>query len=294
MDIKSFVIATRVPFVAASILPVLFTTAYVHEVGIDYFLFIWIILTIFFLHLGANAMNDFIDWENDGMNEHGSQFNGGTRQFVEHAIKRQQFRTITFISLLIGTMGIIIITYFRPYAILPGIAGILIAYYYSSPPFSLQSKGLGELGLFFAFGPLITFGTGYVLTDTLSLDHFLIGIPPGLLTTLILWINEFPDYEADKKTGKRNLVVRLGLEKSFTVFVLGQLLVYLSITLLILLDILPFIMFSLFIFMPLSVYIINQAKENLTHPKSLVPVQGKMVMLQNIAVVAMTLLVMFF
>ncbi len=26
----------------------------------------------------------------------------------------------------------------------------------------------------------------------------------------VIWINQFPDYEADRKTGKRNLVVRLG------------------------------------------------------------------------------------
>jgi len=293
MDFKSFIAATRVPFVAASILPVVFTTVYVRETDIDYFLFSLIIISVFFLHLSANVINDFMDWDNDGANENAGKFNGGTRQFVENIVGKEQYKIIFNISMVIGIVCIGIITFFRPYAIIPGIAGILIAYFYSSPPFSLQSKGLGELGLFFAFGPLITFGTGYVLTDTLSLNHFLIGIPPGLLTTLILWINEFPDYEADKEAGKKNLVVRLGLEKSFNIFMLGQILVYVSIAFLIIAGILPTMAFSLFILAPLSFHIVKQAKENLNNPKMLEPVQGKTVMLQNIALIAM-IVIMFF
>lgn len=293
MEFKTFIIATRVPFVAVSLLTILFTAAYVRNLGIDYFLFALLMITVFSLQLCANTINDFFDWDNDGINKNGSQFNGGTRQFVEHAMGKQQFRTISSIALLIGITGIVVISYFRPYAIIPGIAGALIAYYYSSPPFSLQSKGLGELGLFFAFGPLITFGTGYVLTNTLSLDYFLIGIPPGLLTVLILWINQLPDYEADKNTGKKNWVVRLGLEKAFNIFILGQIFVYLSIAFLIIAGILPIIAFALFVLIPLSFYIIKQTKENLDNPKGLEPVQGKTVMLQNITMIAMMILVFF-
>ena len=42
----------------------------------------------------------------------------------------------------------------------------------------------------------------------------MIGVPIGLLTILILWINQFPDEEADKATGKNNLVVVLGKENA--------------------------------------------------------------------------------
>ena len=36
------------------------------------------------------------------------------------------------------------------------------------------------------------------------------GVPMGLLTTAILWINEFPDAEGDALAGKNHLVVTLG------------------------------------------------------------------------------------
>ena len=43
---------------------------------------------------------------------------------------------------------------------------------------------------------------------------FLVGIPLGLLTTAILWVNEFPDTPADVAAGKVHLVAVLGLSKA--------------------------------------------------------------------------------
>ena len=37
------------------------------------------------------------------------------------------------------------------------------------------------------------------MTGAVAADNFLIGIPAGLSTTAVLWINQFPDYYADKK-----------------------------------------------------------------------------------------------
>jgi len=64
------------------------------------------------------------------------------------------------------------------------------------------------------FGPFATAGTVYALTGSVSLSDFLIGIPIGLLTTAILWINQFPDEVSDRETGKINLVVLLGKRRA--------------------------------------------------------------------------------
>ena len=42
----------------------------------------------------------------------------------------------------------------------------------------------------------------------------LLGVPIGLLTTNILFINQFPDYTSDKKVGKNHLVVLFGKKLS--------------------------------------------------------------------------------
>jgi 1,4-dihydroxy-2-naphthoate octaprenyltransferase len=57
-------------------------------------------------------------------------------------------------------------------------------------------------------------GSTLIQTGRLEPVAFLAGIPLGLLTTAILWINQFPDFDGDRSTGKNNLVVVLGKSKA--------------------------------------------------------------------------------
>jgi 1,4-dihydroxy-2-naphthoate octaprenyltransferase len=102
----------------------------------------------------------------------------------------------------------------RPFVVVIGLMGFLAGYLYSAAPVSFMSRGLGEVTIFLAFGPLITWGTYYVMTGLLTWQAFTLGIPLGFLITAVIWINQFPDYEADRDAGKRNWVVRLGRESS--------------------------------------------------------------------------------
>ena len=47
-----------------------------------------------------------------------------------------------------------------------------------------------------------------------GLDAALIGIPIGLLTLAILWVNEFPDAPSDLATGKKHRVATLGTRQA--------------------------------------------------------------------------------
>ena len=73
------------------------------------------------------------------------------------------------------------------------------------------------MAIFLAFGPLLTLGSLFAIsTNTIELfsvdfyNAIYLGIPLGLLTTNILYINQFPDANSDAKTGKNHLVVTLG------------------------------------------------------------------------------------
>ena len=102
--------------------------------------------------------------------------------------------------------------------------GLFLGYFYTSPPLRLVSrKGLGELSIFLAFGPLLTLGTGFaIFNGELPNEHLfnciLLGIPIGLLTTNILLINQFPDMISDAKTNKNHLVVVFGKKKSRLIY----------------------------------------------------------------------------
>ncbi len=70
---------------------------------------------------------------------------------------------------------------------------------------------LGELFAGLNFGPLVSLGAYFTQTGSLSWVAFAAGIVPGILTSLLLYLNEFPDLEADSKHGRRNTVILLGL-----------------------------------------------------------------------------------
>jgi 1,4-dihydroxy-2-naphthoate octaprenyltransferase len=99
-----------------------------------------------------------------------------------------------------------------------GLIGLFLGYFYTARPIRLASRGgLGEIAIFLAFGPLLTLGTLFAISTTtielFSIDFYnvmYLGIPLGLLTTNILYINQFPDANSDAKTGKNHLVVTLG------------------------------------------------------------------------------------
>ena len=47
-------------------------------------------------------------------------------------------------------------------------AGAFIVFFYTSPPFMLNYRGLGETALFLAFGPMIVWGIAFVLRPNIE------------------------------------------------------------------------------------------------------------------------------
>ncbi len=103
----------------------------------------------------------------------------------------------------------------QPLLFLFGLVGAFSGYFYTAPPLRLVArKGVGELLIGLNFGPMITAGTVMALTGSVTWQDFVIGLPVGLLTTAIIWINQFPDEVADRISGKHNLVVVLGKKQA--------------------------------------------------------------------------------
>jgi 1,4-dihydroxy-2-naphthoate octaprenyltransferase len=77
----------------------------------------------------------------------------------------------------------------------------------------------GEIVAGMTLGSFVVLGVYYILTSRLPVSIVWISIPPGILTALLLFLNEFPDMEADKQGGRRHLVIQLGRKKSAAVYV---------------------------------------------------------------------------
>jgi 1,4-dihydroxy-2-naphthoate octaprenyltransferase len=247
--IKTYLKALRLPFLVGSIMPLITAAAFAFNRGVFSLLPLVIALIgVAALHLGSNLINDYYDSKgSDPINIRLTPFSGGSRVIQENEL---QATTILALSIVFFSIGVACGLWFtlwgRPYVLLIGLFGLLAGWSYSSPPLSLMSLGVGEVLIFFAFGPFITLGAYYVITNNLSWPAFLLGIPHGFLIMAVIWINQFPDYQADKKANKKNLVVRLGISNARYVYSLMMLLPFLFIILLIYSIDLPFlVIFSL-------------------------------------------------
>jgi 1,4-dihydroxy-2-naphthoate polyprenyltransferase len=221
--IFAWLVVTRAPFLTATIVPVLLAAAWVAATGqaqnFPWALFALTMVGAAAIHVAANTFNDYFDWKSGTdpeNNDYFMPFSGGSRSIELGLISEKGLLVVGWTSLLIAFLtGLPILLLRGPALLLFGLAGALSAYYYTAPPLRLAArKGLGELVVGLNFGPLITAGTVFALTGSITWEAFFIGLPVGLLTTAILWINQFPDMASDAKTGKHNLVVVLGKEKA--------------------------------------------------------------------------------
>ena len=216
-------VITRAPFLTAIIIPILVGAAWVvyqdlaHPFPWD--LFILALFAGISMHVAANTFNDYFDWKSgtdQANNDYFLPYSGGSRSIELGLIGEKALFRVALTSLVIAsTLGLILAYRSGPGILVLGVFGALSSYFYTAPPLRLAArKGLGELLIGLNFGPLATAGTVYALTGSTSLADFLIGIPIGILTTAILWINQFPDEVSDRQTGKINLVVLLGKRRA--------------------------------------------------------------------------------
>ena len=229
---------TRVPFTSASIFPMLAIAAYYAGLGDGLFSVTSLLLAVFgvlLLHLSSNVFNDYFD-VSDGTDEANNEYfqpggaaiTGGSRAIELGIITLNKTKTVAT-SLLIASLLVAGFLFYNIYqvtgatsnvegALAVGLSGLFLGYFYTARPLRLVARrGLGELAIFLAFGPLLTLGTGYAISSEtigfLSSEFYMLlslGVPFGFLTTNILYINQFPDAESDAKTGKNHLVVTLG------------------------------------------------------------------------------------
>lgn len=219
-----WLVVLRAPFLTATLVGVLTGAAavYASTGAVPWGLFGLTLLGTMLLHLFANTANDYFDWTSgtDQANtDYIVPFTGGSRSIELGLITPPKLLALA-IALLAGAAAVgVLLMVLQPAAAagiaVIGLLGAFAALFYTAPPLRLAArKGLGELFIGLTFGPLLTLGTGVVLRGALVWTDALYGVPTGLLTAAILWINEFPDIEGDRATGKMNLVATLGWESA--------------------------------------------------------------------------------
>ncbi|MFA5779360.1 MAG: 1,4-dihydroxy-2-naphthoate octaprenyltransferase [Elusimicrobiota bacterium] len=275
--IKIWLKAVRPQFFTATIVPVtLGAVISWHQFGsFNWPYFLLALIGGLFIHAGLDLANDYYDHTSgvDDINRFPTPFSAGSRVIQEKLLTPGQVIRGSIFCFLAGSAIGLYLNFVLPgnTILIIGIIGVFLAFFYTADPIRIGYTGFGELSVWLGFGPVMVLGSYYVQCHQLSWLPFLASVPVGILIALVLYINEFPDYEADKKVNKRTLVIILGKKKAIKVYYLLLGFVYLWVILGVITKFFPYFTLIVFITVPLFFKAVKVAKMNYDKIYELLP-----------------------
>lgn len=177
------------------------------------------------LQIGVNLANDYFDCKNNIDSE---ERLGPVRVTQSGLISPIEVKRGMIVCLFLAAMVFLYLAMVGGWPIvLIGAASVLGALAYSGGPYPLASHGLGELFVFIFFGLVAVGGTYLVQAGHLTWMVMLAAVPPGLLITAIMVVNNLRDIDTDRKAGKKTLAVILGRSRTIAEYKLLLILSYL-------------------------------------------------------------------
>jgi len=223
-SLKNWLIAVRAPFFTGIAVPVIFggALAFYQTGNFNWLTFVITLFGAILAHAGANLANDYYDHKtsDDEINENVTPFSGGSRVIQNKIISPARMLTGAFVCWALALAAGIYLTIVTPgyWILILAVAGFIGGFFYTATRYAFAYNGIGELAILINFGVLPVMGSFYVQTGYFAWSAFWTSIPIGFLITAILYINQYPDYDADKAVKKNHLVVTFGKKKAVAGF----------------------------------------------------------------------------
>jgi 1,4-dihydroxy-2-naphthoate octaprenyltransferase len=164
------------------------------------------------LQVAANFANDLSDFRR-GADTPDRQ--GPLRVAAAGLVTERQLEVaIGVVVVLAGIVGLWLATVGGWVLVALGALAIVAALAYTGGPFPYGYRALGEVFVFVFFGLVAVVGTAYLQALRLDGLFFAAAVPPGLLITAILVVNNLRDIPTDTAAGKRTLAVVLGRRRT--------------------------------------------------------------------------------
>ncbi len=234
-NLRAWIALSRPPFHAVGILPFFLGTflAYRLEGAFHPEVLALGVSGVMLIMLSAYHSGEYFDQKENAISSrlHSNPFAGGSRMIPEGKIPaRVAFWTSMAAILLALLIGIVLQFVCRtgPYTLFLGLLGALPGFFYSTEPVRLVKRGLGEVLIGFCYGWLPVASAYYIQTASIAPVIHWLWLPIGFSIFNVIFLNEFPDYEADAAAGKKNLLVRIGKSKGKVVYILCNLLTCLT------------------------------------------------------------------
>ena len=208
-SIKAWILAARPKTLAAAATPVLLGCALAYTDGA----FQWIpallcFLFAFSMQIDANFINDYYDFlrGSDREDRLGPERACAQGWITLSAMKKGMIIT----TLLSCVWGLLLLNYCGLEMIPVGMLCVLFAFLYTAGPYPLAYHGWGDVLVIVFFGFVPVGCTYYTMAHDWTWNVTIACAACGLVSDLLLMLNNYRDRDQDKISGKRTLVVRFG------------------------------------------------------------------------------------
>lgn len=278
---KKWILETRPQFLILSLVLVLHGSALAFlqpDNTFSWLKFVLALVGLVLLHASSNVLNDWHDMKTGiDLAVNRTPFSGGSGLLPAGVLTQGQALALGVGTLLAGSLIGFYLAYISgwPLLVIGLIGAVTIAVY---TPFLLHI-GVGEIFAGLGLGLLPVVGVYYLMTGRLDLVAWVSGIPAFCLTYNLLFLNEFPDTEADRAGGRIHMVILLGKKGARWLYAAMELAAYVAIVVGVVTRVIPtpWALLGLIALVP-AVGAIRIAMANYDKHAELVPALGQNVM----------------
>ena len=189
-------------------------------------------------HMAVNVFNNYFDYKLE-VDKYTSKtpFSGGINLIVNNQIKPSTAFQVGVLCLIgAGLVGVYFLKLFF-WPLFPIIVyGAISIYFYTA--YLSRIPALSEIIAGTNYG-FIMLGASLTQYGNIGLVDFAVFILVSMLVGLLLFLNEFPDVDADKMAGRKHLIILLGRKKASKLYVALLISIYSLVVFLVGLKILP-------------------------------------------------------
>ena len=236
-------------------------------------------------HISVNVLNDYYDYKSGvDLATKRTPFSGGSGILPEALLRPGQVFWFGIVSFLLAAATGVFFVIVGGWLLLPLLlVGALCILLYT--PFILKrrwpewSPGLG-------LGTLPVLGAYFVQADTYTWPVLIAAIPSGILVHNLLFLNEFPDVEADKTANRKTMPITMGNDKASVVYSVLTVAVYLWIIAWVIAGVMPVFTLIALLTIPFAIKAIQGARNHADMSKLMPGMAG------NVMVVLLTQLLL--
>jgi 1,4-dihydroxy-2-naphthoate polyprenyltransferase len=185
------------------------------------------VIGLVLLHASVNTLNDYSDFST-GIDQRAPRtpFSGGSGILPAGKLPAKAALWEGLITFILAVPIGLFFLYTRGISILPiFVLGAIFVFFYTSH-ITRFGMGLPELAAGLGLGTLPVFGTFLILNGGFSWTALYASVPSGFLVCNLLYLNEFPDRDADKFGGRKTLPIILGVKKAAMLYSTIMILTY--------------------------------------------------------------------